>query len=379
MSYLVLALGVLLSLCGALAIHAGYGIIQVERGWASVIAGAMALSSGIVTVALGLILHRLSGLHALLKTRTYGLPRRLGLAESEAGEARPKGEPAFDPNRLEGPEAAASSPAMPPPSGMRAWPQRPLRSNLPLARNVLKSRGKGVPGPVKARDAEPDLPLPASLTPSVFRDDEVAFETPPEPSLAPEAAAIWPDLTPTSAAPLPTDENLAPHPEKATEEAPPALEDHGAEAPAEAQDREIPAGGEEPAEHSGWLPPAPAAGDPAGVGVPEDLRVAPDAPEASAGEPPAGAFRQAGFDFEPPAPGEPASASLPPSEPSLPEGPAASGENLAIVGRYESDGTSYVMYADGSIEARTEHAVFHFQSMAELKSFMESQGQKARD
>jgi hypothetical protein len=31
------------------------------------------------------------------------------------------------------------------------------------------------------------------------------------------------------------------------------------------------------------------------------------------------------------------------------------------------------MYADGSIEARSERGVFHFQSMAELKAFMEAQ------
>ena len=36
-SYLVLVLGALLALCGAVAISAGYGIIQVERGWAGVI------------------------------------------------------------------------------------------------------------------------------------------------------------------------------------------------------------------------------------------------------------------------------------------------------------------------------------------------------
>jgi len=62
-----------------------------------------------------------------------------------------------------------------------------------------------------------------------------------------------------------------------------------------------------------------------------------------------------------------------PREPSAPAVPADSEAGLAIVGRYESEGTSYVMYADGSIEARSERGVFHFQSMAELKAFMEAQ------
>ncbi len=43
------------------------------------------------------------------------------------------------------------------------------------------------------------------------------------------------------------------------------------------------------------------------------------------------------------------------------------------IGRYESDGTAYVMFADGSIEASSERGVFRFRSMSELKSFMESQ------
>jgi hypothetical protein len=63
-----------------------------------------------------------------------------------------------------------------------------------------------------------------------------------------------------------------------------------------------------------------------------------------------------------------------PREPSPPAVPAAGEAALAIVGRYESEGTSYVMYADGSIEARSERGVFHFQSMAELKAFMDAQG-----
>jgi hypothetical protein len=43
-----------------------------------------------------------------------------------------------------------------------------------------------------------------------------------------------------------------------------------------------------------------------------------------------------------------------------------------ITGRYESDGTRYIMYSDGSIDANSERGAFHFGSLAELKSFMES-------
>ncbi len=44
----------------------------------------------------------------------------------------------------------------------------------------------------------------------------------------------------------------------------------------------------------------------------------------------------------------------------------------AVIGRYESEGTSYVMYADGSIDAQSAAGVYRFASMAELKAFIES-------
>src|ERR1700756_1165175 len=66
MSYFVLALGGLLAVGGAVTLLTSYGIILVERGWAGVIAGTTALASGIVTIALGLILHWLSGFYELL-------------------------------------------------------------------------------------------------------------------------------------------------------------------------------------------------------------------------------------------------------------------------------------------------------------------------
>src|SRR5438477_8010533 len=81
MSYLVLVLGVVLALGGAAAVVASYGIILVERGWAGVIAGTVALSGGVITIALGLILHRLTSLHAALRSAAAGLPMAQESAE----------------------------------------------------------------------------------------------------------------------------------------------------------------------------------------------------------------------------------------------------------------------------------------------------------
>ena len=44
----------------------------------------------------------------------------------------------------------------------------------------------------------------------------------------------------------------------------------------------------------------------------------------------------------------------------------------AMVRRYESGGVSYELYADGSIEAQTESGKYHFSSLADLKTFIES-------
>ncbi len=46
MSYVIFGLGLLLAVCGSSAVYFGYGIVEVERGWSSVIAGATALSCG---------------------------------------------------------------------------------------------------------------------------------------------------------------------------------------------------------------------------------------------------------------------------------------------------------------------------------------------
>jgi hypothetical protein len=44
-----------------------------------------------------------------------------------------------------------------------------------------------------------------------------------------------------------------------------------------------------------------------------------------------------------------------------------------VMGRYEAKDASYVMFSDGSIEANTKSGVFRFNSMSELKAFIEAQ------
>jgi hypothetical protein len=352
MSYLVFVLGALLSLCGAFAIAAGYGIIQVERGWAGVIAGATALSGGIVTIALGFILHRLSGLHALLKTGKglTPLPRELG--EAEASELGPEPGLAFNPEASMVSEAGPPPATMPPAAGLRTWPQRPARPDLTPARNFLKSRGtisaaRGTP--------ESDFALVSRAAPSV---SQVAMEPPSEPGFAmPGEVAAAAELAWNA-------------------DGEPGLfdDDQAKEPPIEARLQEPHIDPGEPATESGPRGTWPAEMASIDAILSEDHLIEPD-PALDArkegAKPSPEASEPASVDPAPPFVAEALPAA--PREPSPPAVPAAGEAGLAIVGRYESEGTSYVMYADGSIEARSERGVFHFQSMAELKAFMEAQ------
>ncbi len=54
-----------------------------------------------------------------------------------------------------------------------------------------------------------------------------------------------------------------------------------------------------------------------------------------------------------------------------PIAPHAPPEQPEIIGRYEVEGTEYVMYVDGSIDALTEDGVLRFKSLADLKAFFQ--------
>ncbi len=54
-----------------------------------------------------------------------------------------------------------------------------------------------------------------------------------------------------------------------------------------------------------------------------------------------------------------------------PLAPPAPPEQPEIIGRYEVEGTEYVMYVDGSIDALTEDGVLRFKSLTDLKAFFQ--------
>jgi hypothetical protein len=378
MSYLVFALGALLSLCGAFAIWAGYGIIQVERGWAGVIAGATALSGGIVTIALGFILHSLSGLHALLKTGEGLTPLPPELGEHEASELRPEPGLAFNPEASMVSEAEPRPAAMPPAAGLRTWPQRPTRPNLTFARNFLKSRGTGLPAASGTPESDFALPKHPLFSRAAPRVSEAAMEPPSDRGFVMPgevAAAKSEDEAKTRPASASAVEAPAEPARHADGEPGLFADDQAKEPPIEARLQETHFDPGEPETEFGPRVTWPAETASIDAIFSEDDLIEPD-PALDAwkegAKPSPEAIEPVSVDPAPPFVSE-ALPAADPREPSPPVVPAAGEAGLAIVGHYESEGTSYVMYADGSIEARSERGVFHFQSMAELKAFMEAQ------
>ena len=68
----VTALGVVLAVCGIVAMVSGWDIIQVERGWSLFIGGATALAGGAVVIALGQVVFRLDEILMATQLRRTG-------------------------------------------------------------------------------------------------------------------------------------------------------------------------------------------------------------------------------------------------------------------------------------------------------------------
>lgn len=108
-------------------------------------------------------------------------------------------------------------------------------------------------------------------------------------------------------------------------------------------------------------------------------------PKTEAGEPSSGAVRDLDEPFtdsrslRDPAPPEPVEPEpvLDPRPRPVPEAPRPVAPALAeaptVVGRYEANGASYVLFSDGTIEVETDSGTHRFASMAALKDHIERQ------
>lgn len=335
MTWLVFGVSCLLVLAGAVSIISGAPIIQLERGWAEVIAGTVALSSGGVVFALAGILMRLEAIRDTVAARSIpvaaeGLPAAVtpALAIDRAPPAPP----------------LPATPALPP-----APPALPSES-APVAEEDGKTEGlwKRVKrsGPEKAVAERPDT---EDMRQRGFPDRIVPDAMPPA---APPTAAT-PVVVPAHPVPdgTPATDATGSLPEAVAEaERDPGriawLERSLFKGPAERTDaspgRPEPSLAPLPFER---LPPREARVEPTLAGAPLTPPLSPMPEPTAAAEP---------------AP--------------TPDIASEQHGGATVVGRYQAGSASYVMYSDGTIEVETESGEIHrFGSMDELKAFIAQQ------
>lgn len=352
--WLALVVGVALALFGARWMWTGWDIVQAERGWAAVIAGSVMLSGGLIVAMLAWTIMRLSGAPA---------------AERQAPPAQAEKPGLFRKPSIAAPAAIAAG------AGAIA-----ATAGAALARDAAPDEDAQTPPKDAAQEPLPSPlppPLPPTAPPTVgellrMSEDRAARDSHEKHFEEPEAAIAPPDEEPKAEPPaaLETsvdedDEDDDGNEDEGEEEAP--------EAESETHEPVAPATAEKPAP---VLPPVPPLVEPsrkvseppsAPLRLPEPE---PAAPRATTDEEPVydDWLERTAREFD----RELGRDALPKEEPPPAEEPAApSKPEPAVVGRYSSGDTNYLMFADGSIEAQTPEGVMRFSSLTELKRFVE--------
>ena len=325
----VIVIGVFLFILGLAVAWNGYGYVQVERGWTMVISGTVVFSTGLLLVALGLVLRELRAIAGSAGRATLLLAKAKTLQLKDFDEdsyhvAPPR--PVVPEERAVAAEFAPEENFELPAAKETDWKAgRASRLHLPRVDEIAEAGASRIPNPLAwmIRPYKPEPVSPPAPPPPPLQDEE--FES----WLEPERDGNF-DQEPQQESPVETLQ-VADSPAELLAEPPEAEDLTGSlDAPEPAPQMEA------------QLAPAPA---------PEPQPEPELKPE---------------LEWEP--------ASAPESEPAAQD--AASEEDVVqpeIIGRYEAHGAHYVMYADGSIDADTAHGVYRFASMEELKQFIARQ------
>ena len=324
MSVILLILGILVALAGVTTIILGIPINEFSLGSTLIIAGATALTGGLVLIGLSTVVSELNHLGEALRARPTARP---GRAAAEAPEPVVAADPA--PAPIAAPVARPAAPQVPASARARAEaslrdlgapePRQPaapsavevsaaaierLRSSIPRA-----ERGRPEPSVVAELD---EVPLsPNGAAPHSQPSRAPVAETAPEPKA--EGVARAGDATATEALKASRLDFLF--------RSKPVRQ-----APSESFDAVWPAEGQ--AARSGSRDAEPR--------FDRSARPAAEAPQYA----------------------EPA--------------PAPAGEPAAILKSGVVDGMAYTLYADGSIEAKLPHGTVRFGSIAELRAHIEN-------
>lgn len=317
------ALSLAMIIGGIASVVQGFPYVRLESGLAMTIAGATVASAGAVLLGLAVLARQIRALAQRPVEAAFAAPPAVELPMPPARD---------DPTRSEMSSPGVRRPMIAGAAGLAAGT---------AGATYLASDSRERPEPTFEASFEEPSPDP--------RPDP--WPAPPEP--------LFPGLTEANLAPARTAEpTFDPPAEERTSAAllhdlPPTAD------PAEPVHRD-----EEP------VPPAEA--DIASIPEPDaDLF----APHAAAPAPVEPAHREPDLaepDLAEPLPLRPALADDP-AEPDAPAEPA-----LAVVGTYVSGGNTYVMFSNGSIEAETPRGRFTFESLDELKAFVEAGGEGDR-
>lgn len=386
------ALAALLLLIGGICVITGSLSIDTERGLTGVICGTSAIVGSAVIVALAWMNRTLEQIHATLQAgdataavaalapKQDALRReRAAAAAIEDAATAPLAWPPHSsplppavPTNVEAEEAAAEVIAEQDRREIFAAEAQEIAS-APLeerpvpepakAQSSFKDMWRRVGKETQVKETEAKPPRPVAPPPI-----PVPMEKPPRPMFGakPAPSASTPTTpTPTTSAPP------APPPSS------PAVSAPGAMPPPPPPMHEV----EFTAEQNDWLDHALAELDSAIAETPfaRHAESEPAAPAAPVPPPAPGFPRRAEAEKPPvnkaPAEEKQAEAATPPhAQETEPATDLASlAQEPAVIGRYEAEGTTYIMFADGSIEAQSERGVARFKSMADLKAYFETQ------
>lgn len=330
MTVVLLAVGLLVAAAGFVTIGFGIPINAFSLGNTLIIAGTMAVSSGLILIALAVVVGQLRRINAALKQMPVGTARPAAEAPAVAA---PTAEPAV---------AKTPAPAKPEPASAEVAapePRFPATASEPAGpldwlRSKPKAGAPAVPVPTPAEPPVVELSDEAPLSPKP--PQRPAMPPPVEPALEPK---LWSPSRPGG----PLEPRVAPPIPRATPQVEPQRE-------RERFDLVWPDRG----------PPSSSA----------PAVAAPSVPAPAAAEP---AKREPVLEMPlPPIPARPRDRSAPPERRIEPP-KAAVERSPAILKSGVIDGMPYTLYADGSIEAELPTGTVKFASVDSLRAHLEKQ------
>ncbi len=341
MGWIIIVIGALCAAAGAYGAYTGYEIIQVERGWAMVIAGSTLFSAGIISLVIGLLALKLNSL-----ARIFARPAVV------SDTPKPWAKPVETP--LQAVTSVSKDAAI-----HIATPALAAGAALGAAA-VVEQADLFVVKSASDADTAKETPPPANHE---VKTDGISF------AAAPDLSASLPKTFSPGASVQPA-ANVSVHdtpPDSTSESADAASAVHSEHNPAPSLD---------------WLtaalkkPPVPEDLLPELHAHPE-MHAAGTATLVSDGYHSANAAAREIVSHTGETPIVAQNMQDEPDETeAAPAAVIAHAPAPTVVGRYEAAGTNYAMYSDGSVEAENEHGVFRFGSMSELRAFIE-EGQMA--